>query len=752
MPQLISPRLLKTSGYPAGYVLKIDGGVADWEIAGFSGLLDSDEVISEVKDYLQSIKTRILPASGAEIDIGSVSNQFRHLYISNEAIFIGNGQIKQVGDEIVFVTASDTEIVLTDFDSAIVLDIVDSDYIIARAPNDGPQGVQGITGDSGDTGFQGVCGDGIQGIQGIRGDRGPQGVQGFQGICGVRGNSYGTGAQGPQGIQGPQGTCGLQGVLGDRGPQGVNGTSIQGFCGFQGAQGFCGPAGSDDPGFCVQGIQGIQGIQELQGIQGCQGCIGGPGPQGICGLQGLCGFTRSDAQGVQGLQGFTGIQGPQGTRGCAGDIGLKDLNCLCDYREDKCSIFVGRYACCGDAMFDYNGVGDEGKFNVVSAHHPMTVPVGLNHSTVILGEAPSGTFSPASCSIMVLPESTCMNIGDTQCVIAIGRCALSCSPCNHGIIAIGTEAGLCAQVAALPSPNNKIFIGGGAGLRNQSGFTGALACRSGSRKEAIGIGYNTFTNSCWDNGANIAIGYNTLGGFAPKCQGSIGRFNIAIGAFAAQKFYRESFACTTICDDDNIFIGHCAGCAASNTIRNIFIGYGAGRSFCNNCNNIVIGEFAGSNLNCGDNNILLGAEANASNFNARCEITLGNFSVNHIYSTATSISSLSDCRDKKNISDLCFGINFINSMNPVSFTWDHRDSSVERRGLKDIGFIAQELEALESDLSTTYLTRMILNGDPDRKEAAPLRTYPIAIQALRELATELDQLEAEVDAWIGGQP
>lgn len=745
MPQLISPRLLKTSGYPAGYVLKIDGGVADWEIAGFSGLLDSDEVISEVKDYLQSIKTRILPASSAEIDIGSVSNQFRHLYISNEAIFIGNGQIKQVGDEIVFVTASDTEIVLTDFDSAIVLDIVDSDYIIARAPNDGPQGVQGITGDSGDTGFQGVCGDGIQGIQGIRGDRGPQGVQGFQGICGVRGNSYGTGAQGPQGIQGPQGTCGLQGVLGDRGPQGVNGTSIQGFCGFQGAQGFCGPAGSDDPGFCVQGVQGLQGIQEFQGVQGCQGYLGGPGPQGTRGAQGFCGFTRADAQGVQGLQGFTGIQGPQGTRGCAGDIfGLKNLNCLCDYREDKCSIFVGRYACCGDAMFDYNGVGDEGKFNVVSAHHPMTVPVGLNHSTVILGKAPGGTFSPQYCSTMILPESCCMSLNNNQRVIAIGRCALGCAPLAQGVIAIGTDAGSLSKTANTSC--YKIFIGGGAGAKNQCSMT-----LSGNRPNTIAIGYIALAQGTYDNGGNIVIGYAALGGPAASCSGSIGRYNIAIGSEAMKKYYRVTNACVAVEDDDNIFIGACAGCNAVNSFRNIGIGIGAARSLSNATDNIFIGEFAGSTINCGDNNIVLGAEANASCCFARCEITLGNFSVQNIYSTATSISSLSDCRDKKNISDLCFGIDYINAMNPVSFTWDHRDSSVEKRGLKDIGFIAQELEALESDLSSTYLTRMILNGDPDRKEAAPLRTYPIAIQALRELATELDQLEAEVDAWIGGQ-
>jgi len=70
---------------------------------------------------------------------------------------------------------------------------------------------------------------GAQGVQGAQGFQGPQGPQGTQGLRGFQGFQGVTGAQGPTGSQGPIGLVGPQGAQGPQGFQGPQGTQ-----GFQG--------------------------------------------------------------------------------------------------------------------------------------------------------------------------------------------------------------------------------------------------------------------------------------------------------------------------------------------------------------------------------------------------------------------------------------------------------------------------------------------------------------------------------------
>jgi len=97
---------------------------------------------------------------------------------------------------------------------------------------------------------------GAQGVQGAQGFQGPTGVQGPQGFQGLTGPQGVVGAQGPVGVQGPQGTQGLRGF---QGFQGV--TGAQGPTGVQGPQGFQGPVGVG-----TQGPQGVTGVQGPQGV------------------------------------------------------------------------------------------------------------------------------------------------------------------------------------------------------------------------------------------------------------------------------------------------------------------------------------------------------------------------------------------------------------------------------------------------------------------------------------------------------
>ena len=96
------------------------------------------------------------------------------------------------------------------------------------------------------TGSRGATGPtGAQGNQGPTGPTGAQGNQGPTGPTGAQGNQGPTGAQGAQGIQGNTGAQGSQGIQGPTGAQGNQG--VQGPTGAQGAQGNQGPTGTFSP-------------------------------------------------------------------------------------------------------------------------------------------------------------------------------------------------------------------------------------------------------------------------------------------------------------------------------------------------------------------------------------------------------------------------------------------------------------------------------------------------------------------------
>jgi hypothetical protein len=78
----------------------------------------------------------------------------------------------------------------------------------------------------------------------------------------------------------------------------------------------------------------------------------------------------------------------------------------------------------------------------------------------------------------------------------------------------------------------------------------------------------------------------------------------------------------------------------------------------------------------------------------------------------------------------------------VKFDWAARDGS--RVGRKDIGFIAQELDAVEEQFDSQEYTRMVYKSNPDAIEASPMRTYPILVKAVQELIQEVASIKAQL--------
>jgi len=162
-----------------------------------------------------------------------------------------------------------------------------------------------------------------------------------------------------------------------------------------------------------------------------------------------------------------------------------------------------------------------------------------------------------------------------------------------------------------------------------------------------------------------------------------------------------------------------------------------------NCNT-SIGFKAGCNTTTGDNNASLGHTAMPSSATVDHEITLGNSNNNNLRCADTSISTLSDLRDKTNVEDIPHGLDFINALRPVKFDWNARDGS--RVGKKDYGFIAQELDQVEQDFDSAEYTRLVHKNNPEKWEADPMKTYPILIKAIKELSEENKDLKSRIEA------
>ena len=126
---------------------------------------------------------------------------------------------------------------------------------------------------------------------------------------------------------------------------------------------------------------------------------------------------------------------------------------------------------------------------------------------------------------------------------------------------------------------------------------------------------------------------------------------------------------------------------------------------------------------------------------------MGNSNTDNLRCNDTSISSLSDQRDKTDIVDLPIGLDFVNAVRPVKFKWETRDGNI-KDGRTDAGFIAQELQSVENSKSVDYLN-LVQDENPDKLEAAPNNLFPVLVKAVQELSAKNEALEARIKTLEG---
>jgi len=158
---------------------------------------------------------------------------------------------------------------------------------------------------------------------------------------------------------------------------------------------------------------------------------------------------------------------------------------------------------------------------------------------------------------------------------------------------------------------------------------------------------------------------------------------------------------------------------------------------------------AGFNLTSGNNNTFIGAGAFASAEVVSNEIVLGNSDITTLRCNTSTISALSDRRDKKNIKYLPLGLDFLMKIKPRLFNWDRREWYED--GISDgskmnktptAGFIAQELDSVQINTGAEWLN-LVLKTNPERIEATPGNLFPIVVKAIQDLKFENDALAEE---------
>lgn len=268
----------------------------------------------------------------------------------------------------------------------------------------------------------------------------------------------------------------------------------------------------------------------------------------------------------------------------------------------------------------------------------------------------------------------------------------------------------------------------------------------------VNIGYKSGGNATTSSSYNVGIGYeaNRLGGGHTEnvCIGKFagysvnGNNNVAVGSSSLQSTSQSGDYC--------VAVGSSALYQSTSSDANVAVGTSAGYSITTGGSNTLIGHQAGYSqdlsttnaLTTGSNVTCIGYNAVPSSGTATNEVTLGDNDITSLRCNVQTISSLSDERDKTAIEDLPYGLDFINDMRPVQFTWNRRDGSLG--ATPDMGFIAQDLYGVELDHSSTSRTRLVNWENPEKLEADYVRSYPILVKAVQELSAKVDALTARI--------
>ena len=253
-------------------------------------------------------------------------------------------------------------------------------------------------------------------------------------------------------------------------------------------------------------------------------------------------------------------------------------------------------------------------------------------------------------------------------------------------------------------------------------FTGTIPSNLDNAQNNVSLGYQA-VNDLTTGDNNTSIGFKSL------FELTTGSNNTAIGKDAG-----KGNVSNPLTGSGNTCLGASSGIAIHTGAEN----------------NTFVGYACGDEATTGINLICVGANCNPSSPTASNEITLGDSNISAFRCADTSLVTLSDRRDKKDIIDSIYGLNFINTLRPVQYTWDKRvleknDSNFINNGKKRLGFIAQDLQNAMGDKDNDILD-LIYESNPERLEVKYGNLIPILTKAIQDLSNRVDKLEQYIQS------
>lgn len=331
-----------------------------------------------------------------------------------------------------------------------------------------------------------------------------------------------------------------------------------------------------------------------------------------------------------------------------------------------------------------------------------------NGANVFIGSEAGYSVSSATRQVAVgyqaLDSVTSGNSDSANGHTAVGYRSLADLTTGSYNTALGYNTG-----SGLTVGSNVVYVGYGAGVNS-----------SGDANTAVGslaLQLTTAYNSMW----NVAVGTAALSKCSSPSNGSVAVGAYSVGAGNVTFSYTGGY---------NIGIGYRALFVTTSGVSNVAMGANAGQNVQSGNNNTMIGDGAGLGLTTGSNNILIGSGAVASTSTTSGQCVLGSTNITDLRCNDQTIAALSDARDKTDIIDSPYGLDFINSLKPRQFKWQSRYGNA-KDGLVHLGFIAQEL--LESTQGKNDILNLVLDEDPDRLEAKVGNLIPIIVKAIQEI-------------------
>ena len=275
------------------------------------------------------------------------------------------------------------------------------------------------------------------------------------------------------------------------------------------------------------------------------------------------------------------------------------------------------------------------------------------------------------------------------------------------------------------------------GARNIAIGTSALQANTTAASN-VAIGYESMKDST-NKQNSVAIGFRALK------VGATG--SVAVGSSAGSSCAQSivavgNNALPSSTGTGNTGVGFQAGYQYTTGTDNTFLGFLSGSgNVTTGSKNTCVGSASGTTID-GNNNTCIGYNAQVSGGGASNEFILGDANVAVLSCAQTTITSLSDARDKKEVEELPVGLNFVQKLKPVKFVWDDRNED-GKHDIKDFGFIAQDLKAAQEEEGVADYLKLVYEANPEKLQASYGKLVPILVKAIQELTAKVEELEAK---------